>query len=155
MRIRGYIIDDFTRQYLETALWAETVCLPCNENELVNGMMDVDENHPLHGIMECSSLDTHFCIEDFTDESLEMAIIDCNRFRGWMDANGLTDLADHYGDDESHGHNFLLTRNGHGCGFWDGDYEVNLGNKLTEGCDTFGNCHIQVCKDGSLELYKG
>ena len=30
------------------------------------------------------------------------------------------------------GHDFLLTRNGHGAGFWDGDYEKEIGEKLTE-----------------------
>ncbi len=30
------------------------------------------------------------------------------------------------------GHDFLLTRNSHGAGFWDGDYEKEVGEKLTE-----------------------
>lgn len=153
MRIRGFDLDDFTAQYLRTALWAETVCLPCDENDLVDNMLDVDEDHPLYNIMECASLDDHFDIEDLNDDSLQLAITDCNRFRDWMDSHGLTDPADSYCDDEDHGHNFWLTRNGHGAGFFDGDYGDELGKKLTEGCKTFGACHVQVCEDGTLELW--
>jgi len=35
-------------------------------------------------------------------------------------------------------HNFALTRNGHGAGFWDGRYSEPLGRKLTELCRPFG-----------------
>jgi hypothetical protein len=33
-------------------------------------------------------------------------------------------------------HDFFLTRNGHGAGFWDGDYKN--GEKLTEIAKSFG-----------------
>ena len=41
---------------------------------------------------------------------------------------------------ENIGHDFWLTRNGHGSGFWDGDIPYQLGDKLTaiaEGFKTF------------------
>ena len=34
-------------------------------------------------------------------------------------------------------HDFFLTRNGHGAGFWDGDYEK--GDELTEIAKSFGD----------------
>ena len=41
----------------------------------------------------------------------------------------LTDLA---------GHDFWLTRNGHGAGFWDGDYPESEETILTDAARTFG-----------------
>jgi hypothetical protein len=41
-------------------------------------------------------------------------------------------------------HDFILTRNGHGAGFWDGDWHKPWGDKLTELCRKFGelNCYV-------------
>jgi len=40
-------------------------------------------------------------------------------------------------DDEQVGHDFWLTRNKHSAGFWDGDYEEEVGRRLTEISGTF------------------
>jgi hypothetical protein len=47
------------------------------------------------------------------------------------------------------GHDFWLTRNGHGCGFWDGDWPASLGDLLTEKCKAFGACELYVA-DGKI-----
>jgi hypothetical protein len=47
------------------------------------------------------------------------------------------------------GHDFWLTRNGHGAGFWDrgiGDY----GDALTEHAHSFGASDVYVGDDGRL-----
>jgi hypothetical protein len=147
-------IDDFVAQYLRTVLWAETVCLPCAEDELVDGYMDVDDDHPLEGIKDGESLDSHFGFEDFTPESVAMACLDCDAFRERMYEEGLTDLAAEYKQESRHGHDFWLTRNGHGAGFWDGDYGDYVGDRLTDICREFGECGVLVGEDGSLELCK-
>ena len=51
---------------------------------------------------------------------------------------------------ESVGHDFWLTRNGHGAGFWDGDYEKEIGIKLTELSQQFGECHAYVGDDNKI-----
>jgi len=42
------------------------------------------------------------------------------------------------------GHDFWLTRNGHGAGFWDGDYEDSKGRQLTAISKGFGTSDIYV-----------
>ena len=52
---------------------------------------------------------------------------------------------------EQIGHDFWLTRNGHGTGFWDrGLGEV--GDKLTESCMVVGECDVYVGDDGELHV---
>jgi hypothetical protein len=53
------------------------------------------------------------------------------------------------------GHDFWLTRNGHGAGFWDGDYPEELGKYLTDVAHSFGECYLLVGDDGMLHLFKG
>jgi hypothetical protein len=53
----------------------------------------------------------------------------------------LSDTDDWYGV----GHDFALTRNGHGAGFWDGNYAH--GDELTELCRPFGSVYVQYDQD--------
>lgn len=48
------------------------------------------------------------------------------------------------------GYDFALTRNHHGAGFFDGDWGDELGEKLTEICDAFGDVEIYLGDDGLL-----
>ncbi len=47
------------------------------------------------------------------------------------------------------GHDFWLTRNGHGAGFWDRDLG-EVGDKLTKIAESFGSVYLYVFKN---ELY--
>jgi hypothetical protein len=42
------------------------------------------------------------------------------------------------------GHDFWLTRNGHGAGFWDGDWREPSASRLTAAAHKFGECNIDV-----------
>lgn len=153
--IKGVELSDRTIAYLETVLWAETVNLPVAEDELVDGFMDVDEDHVLHGIEECEPLDRHFNVDDFDAESLRKAESDCDEFFKRLEANGLTEATAECADDDQVVHDFWLTRNGHGAGFWDGDYdgfEENLGDNLTALSKEFGEQWVMVNEDGSVSL---
>lgn len=46
------------------------------------------------------------------------------------------------------GHDFWLTRNHHGAGFWDGDWED--GDALTEAAHAFGSVDLYVSDDGKV-----
>ena len=91
-------LDDFTRAYLEAILFAET------DNADDSGGEPLDRNYDLW---------------DFDPDSLDKAVEDCRRFQ----EENTADLAlyDHpqWTAAELGGHDFWLTRNGHGCGFWD------------------------------------
>lgn len=82
--------------------------------------------------------------DDFSSEAQSKIIADCERFQGrnW-------ELIDD--DLEMAGHDFALTRNGHGAGFWDGDWPEN-GDKLTEESKAFGECHVYQSDEGDLGI---
>lgn len=50
-------------------------------------------------------------------------------------------------------HDFILTRNGHGCGFWDGDWMPCVSKILTDAAKSFPEiCAVQG-DDGKVYLY--
>jgi hypothetical protein len=55
--------------------------------------------------------------------------------------------------DEQLGHDFWLTRNGHGAGFWDRFWdcpEAEMGDRLTAIAKTYGESSLYVGDDGRL-----
>jgi len=48
------------------------------------------------------------------------------------------------------GHDFWLTRNGHGAGFWDGDWPEPHATRLTEASEAFGEFNLYVGKNGRV-----
>lgn len=50
------------------------------------------------------------------------------------------------------GHDFALTRNGHGAGYWDGDLPEELGDRLTEASKTAGEACAYIDDDGEVYL---
>jgi hypothetical protein len=62
----------------------------------------------------------------------------------WVWLHSCDDLSDA-------GHDFHLTRNGHGAGFWDGDWK-ELGDRLTEAAKVYGSCEVHSFSDGELEV---
>jgi hypothetical protein len=49
------------------------------------------------------------------------------------------------------GHDFFLTRNRHGAGFWDGDWKH--GDRLTSASHPYGSCDLYVGDDGKIYVY--
>ena len=109
-------LDTFTLQYLETALWSST-----------------------DNADECGGepLDANYGVEDFTRAALVQAVQDCKDFQ---EAN--EDMLGTDGNDDSRaGHDFWLTRNGHGAGFWDGDWPTH-GDTLTVASKVYGEVYL-------------
>lgn len=52
--------------------------------------------------------------------------------------------------DNSEGHDFWLTRAGHGAGFWDGDLPEELGERLTQASKAAGNREPYIGDDGLI-----
>jgi hypothetical protein len=81
-----------------------------------------------------------------TDSALERMEKDCDAFRRraeklWTRAGW---------DDSQAGHDFWLTRNHHGAGFWDRDMGTKAQrDKLTEVAHSFGECNLTV-EDGKI-----
>jgi hypothetical protein len=53
-------------------------------------------------------------------------------------------------DDSQAGHDFWLTRNRHGAGFWDGDYPEPQGKQLTNASHKYGEVDLYVGDDGEI-----
>lgn len=141
--------------YLETILYSSTVSLPCDESNLVDGCMPVPSSHPLHDIGDGDPLNSYFDFDDFDPESLRKAEFDLNDFFDRLEDAGLLDRAHHFADDDQIAHDFWLTRNGHGAGFWDGDYADDtddVGDELSAIAEKFGEQWVGIGEDGKLYL---
>jgi hypothetical protein len=88
-----------------------------------------------------SSLD-YLGYHDVADETIAKAAEDCKAFQ----ASYADMLADY--DASRAGHHFWLTRNRHGAGFWDGDYDEQHGKALTEASHAYGEVSWYVGQDG-------
>lgn len=97
---------------------------------------------------------------DLTPETLASILADCNRFqsseayltvREAEDNEELGDLFEADGGVSSQaGHDFWLTRNGHGAGFWDGDWPEPHGEALCGVADAFPDVSLYVGGDGKI-----
>jgi len=122
-----YLIASFTSQYIATMLWSEN---------------DEDDN----------PLDENYSIDDLAPYTLQQIIADCRKFQE-ANAKYITDnnVLSSYSSDTNAlaGHNFWLTRNSHGAGFWDGDWREVAAIALTDSAKSFGESHVFV-QDGKL-----
>lgn len=92
-------------------------------------------------------LDEKYAIIDINPQTIDQMITDCDKFT----ADNAADLE---GENMSlAGHDFWLTRNGHGAGFWDGDWEKSKGERLTEASKKFGECDLYVGDDGKIYIF--
>lgn len=111
-------LDDFTKAYIEALMWSAS---------------EDDEGHNLDDL----------AFGAIAEETVEQMRADCEKFQ--QENDDLLQAA--YSqekvayDAEHAGHDFALTRNGHGAGFWDrglGD----VGDKLTDAAEAFGEYYL-------------
>lgn len=115
-------MDAFTRQYIIMALWSS-----------------MDNSNDQGG----EPLDANYGPEDIAPETLASIKDDCEAFQ--------RDHAEDIGGDlERAGHDFWLTRNFHGCGFWDGDWRDDVGQRLTAASHAYGECELYVGDTGMI-----
>ncbi len=135
MRTNFNHLDAFTRQYIATALWSTN-----------------DESTPSGGV----PLDESYGPDDISDDTLAAMVADCERFVRENAADITQAVAaypnrnDDTGTLGTAGHDFFLTRNSHGCGYWDGDLPDQLGERLTAASERFGEVNLYVGDDGRI-----
>ena len=117
-------MDDFTSSYLESALWSS-----------------IDDNGTPLDAPKYSDM-------ELADETVTIFKADCAKFQS--DNAELLTPAREYQSTSHIAHDFWLTRNGHGSGFWDGDYPKELGKALTRASKAFGECYLYIGDDGRL-----
>ena len=133
-------VDAFTRAYIGCALWSST-----DNGYLGKGHPDNDPRGAENG---GSPLDDTFDIYDLPIETIQACAKDCDGFRDYCrEANLALDTL----DAEQGGHDFWLTRNGHGAGFWDRGLG-ELGDKLSDAAKTFGSADLYVGDDGKVHV---
>ncbi len=113
-------------QYLETALWSST-----------------DE----HG----KPLDRENSVNDFTVDSFGKATRELTEF---MEKVQFIVSVQCTTDADQFAHDFWLSRNGHGTGFFDKpEFYGKCCKELQALAKSFGECHISVQENGRLDLY--
>ena len=91
-------------------------------------------------------LDDSFDVDDIGRETRRAAETDCADFwrrHGWILSR----------DVRRGGFDFWLTRNGHGAGFWDGDWRTesaDYGKRLTDAAHEFGSVDFYTGDDGRI-----
>jgi hypothetical protein len=110
-------VDKILNSYLTTALWAS-----------------VDDND--------EPLDYNYDSRDIAKETIQKSKKDINLFirktEKLLDSSNL--------DEEAIGHNFWLTRNRHGAGFWDLGLG-KLGDDISKIAESFGEVNMYVSND--------
>ena len=111
-------LDEFERAYIECALWSS-----CDvDGESLDQGRDASDVHP---------------------DTVRVMKTDCADFRransALIEAVGATDA--------QNGHDFWLTRNHHGAGFWDRGYGV-VRDELTRAAHAYGSVDLYVGDDG-------
>src|SRR3984957_13940161 len=112
-------LDCFTQAYIECALWST---------------MD-DDGRPM---------DDGRDYRDIAPDTLNLMIADCQAFQ-----NDNAELLSEMGDDSQNGHDFWLTRERHGVGFWDRGMG-EIGEKLTEKAHEYGEFHLYIGDDSKI-----
>lgn len=143
-------MDEFTEAYLRAALWSST-----------------DETNPESG---GDPLDNNYSIDDIDAETLVEMALDCHEFQSsikhisflrrvcrfvspWVTGGHIDDVnvnveSPEYSCHARAGHDFWLTRNGHGAGFWDGDWKEPAATFLTKASQEFGEFNITATGHG-------
>jgi hypothetical protein len=125
---RARHLAEFFQGYLRCALWSST---------------DEDGDH----------LDAKFDSDDFSPAARGQSEVDCIVFF----TDNEQDLYDAWRslgfEFSSAGHDFWLTRNGHGAGFWDRDeLKGGIGKRLTKSCRNFKEVDLYVGDDGKVRI---
>lgn len=128
-------LDDFTKGYIAAALGVETF----------DDRPNCDEDR--------SYQDMGYDADSIADASMDQIIADCQKFQAdnqhlW---EGKT-TGHEWSIEEAAGHDFWLTRNGHGVGFWDRE-EIWGENKdtLSDAADSYNELHLYW--DGSQIIF--
>jgi hypothetical protein len=119
-------LDEFTQGYIQAALYTSA-----------DSSSDSD-----------ASLSDAYGPEHIEKDTLTRMMADCALFQEYYGRL-------FSGSESQAGHDFWLTRCGHGAGFWDGDWDEDIGGVLTTASKSFGNVDLLVGDDGRIHAMGG
>lgn len=126
--------ETILEHYIIAALWSST-----------------DESTPAGG----EPMDANYTADDIAPETRTAMESDVRDFVDYISpilGNHDDDLEEYgrrHGINEMIGHDFWLTRNRRGAGFWDRGLG-ELGDELTDAAKTFGSCDLYIGDDGKV-----
>ena len=126
--MKTYVPEPFLSAYIDAALWSSTYG--------ENGEFPMDDGkHKL------------------SDSAKKQMEAECADFLDYCEQSGINPFPDYanpeFNDMELSGHDFWLTRNGHGAGYWERDLG-EIGRKLTAVAKTFGRADLYIGDDGEI-----
>lgn len=126
-------LESFTRHYMATALWS------------TNDESDESGGNPM---------DYNYSIDDIAPNTRARMEADCKAFYAahselFIDVNMTVSPDD---IDGFAGHDFWLTRCGHGAGFWDGDWKEPAATILDKAAKAYGNVDLYVGDDKQIHM---
>ena len=124
-----HYVEDFVIAYMIAALWSSN-----------------DESDERGG----EPMDSNYSIDDIAPETKETMLKECQRFieEDWDDLQEIPNGGE-YNRAERAGHDFWLTRNHHGAGFWDRGLGA-VGKRLTEAARKGKGRNLYVRDDGMI-----
>ncbi len=126
-------LDKIVHAYQVCALWSSTDddedCTPLDKNY---GVEDIAPESTLQMIQDVAD----FVRANYTDYKLYVETM-ARQLENWDSAI------------EYFGHDFWLTRNGHGAGFWDRGLK-DLGDRLSNAAEVYGSVYLYVGDDGEI-----
>lgn len=124
-------LDEFTLAYIESAFWST------NDGATESGGEPLDKNYDR---------------SDLDPDTLKKMAEDCLSFQ----QENADDIAQYprrgeWSGDQLAGHDFWLTRCGHGTGFWDREYlPEDVRSRLSAAAENYGNVDLYVGDDGMV-----
>lgn len=138
MNITERQIQLFIVGYLTAALWSSTDTLPPQEGEEEGEDVNLDAYEWADGEAEKLHAD---CRDFITSHATDLLLYAEQKSH-----------APEYDAFECAGHDFWLTRNGHGVGFWDRGLG-ELGDRLTKASEAYSGLDLYLGDDESVYVY--
>jgi len=136
MNITFESLTDFEKGYVTAALWT------------------FDDSAPSGEYLTSGRVETLFPM--FSQAALQSMRDDCTKFQA-----DNKELLAQAGKDSQNGYDFALSRNGHGCGFFDRGYDdeapnstLSIGDTLQEISRSFGESNLYFGDDGKIYSYE-
>lgn len=160
-------LDEFTKAYIEAALWsthgpAFGVCPCCGKEAVLDRLPEEEfDQVPMCSADGCgvrelnndTNLDANYSEDDIDHDTLKQMAQDCAEFQRQHAA----DLAQYdlggreWSAAQQGGHDFWLSRNGHGAGFFDRDsLPEDVRERLQQAAQQWGEFYLDVWDDGKI-----